>query len=169
MSNAITQSRLHDVLNYDPLTGVFMWVSLGKGIRKNKIAGCVHKNPNGYRHIFIRIDRKLYKAHRLAWLYMTGKWPTDEIDHEDHDGTNNKWLNLREATHMQNQQNMSKPSDNTSGTVGVCWHKVYGKWIARINVNRKQIFLGCFIDINKAVIARKEAEAKYGFHSNHGT
>lgn len=168
-TTAITQFHLRDVLEYDPETGVFTWLVSCKWNRKGKVAGCMHTGKTGYRHIFIRIDNRLYKAHRLAWLYVTGRWPVNEIDHIDHDGANNKWLNFREVTRLQNSHNQSKPSDNTSGVVGVCWHKIYNKWVARINVNRKQIFLGCFAEFSEAVSARKEAEIQYGFHSNHGS
>lgn len=168
--STLTQSRLKEVLRYDPDTGAFTWIARIRGMRIGSRAGCLHtSNTTGYRHIFIRVDQQLYKAHRLAWLYVTGAWPDHEVDHEDHDGTNNKWLNLRAATHAQNHQNISKPKDNSSGVVGVCWHKRYSKWMARIQVNRKGIFLGCFHCFDDAVKARKEAEIQYGFHKNHGT
>lgn len=167
--STLTQSRLKEVLHYNPNTGVFTWIARIKGICIGSRAGCIHTNKRtGYRHIFIRVDRSLYKAHRLAFLYMTGMWPTNEVDHEDHDGINNKWKNLRDVTHVENHQNLSKPSDNTSGVVGVCWHKTYSKWTARIRANKKNIFLGCFAEFSDAVSARMAAEKRYGFHQNHG-
>jgi hypothetical protein len=84
----ITAERLREVLLYDPETGVFRWwvpTSRKSPFRVGKIAGSYHRD--GYREI--RIDKRLYRAHRLAWLYMTDKWPDLEIDHIDQDGTNN--------------------------------------------------------------------------------
>ena len=168
-SKILTQSRLKELIHYNPDTGFFTWIARIKGIQIGSKAGCVHKNKtNGYRHVFIGIDREQHKAHRLAFLYITGDWPKKEVDHEDQDGTNNKWSNLRDVSHFKNQQNMSKPSDNTSGVVGVCWHKTYSNWTARIKVNGKQYFLGCFKCFNDAVIVRKMAEYEHGFHKNHG-
>ena len=167
----LTQERLKELLHYDSDSGVFTWRVSRRGVKHvGVVAGCVHTNKNtGYRHIFIRVDRLLYKAHRLACLYMTGRWPESEIDHEDHDATNNRWNNLSEATHSQNQKNMSKPSDNTSGVVGVSWHKTYSKWVARINFNGKSLFLLSSADFFEAVCSRKSAEIQYEFHKNHGS
>lgn len=108
--------RLRELLDYNPETGAFVWKVLSSGRRfelRNKkyagrIAGCRH--VSGY--IEIRIDGVTYKAHRLAWLYMTGGWPRNEIDHANLCRSDNRWVNLREATHAQNQAN--RPARSTS-------------------------------------------------------
>lgn len=107
----LTQSELKDVLKYDPDTGLFTWI---KGRLKNKLAGSKHVTKN---YIIISIRNDAYYAHRLAWLYMSGGWPKNLIDHKDTNGLNNKWINLREASNAQNLRNM-KPR-NKSGLKGI--------------------------------------------------
>lgn len=162
----ITQTRLKEVVEYDPSTGVFTW--------KKRLAICITvgaeagKNPCkrfGYRQI--KIDDVLYKAHRLAWLYMTGQWP-EQIDHINHDRADNRWENLRNVSPQGNSKNKYIRKDNTSGVQGVGWHSDTGKWRARITHNGELIHLGLFNCITSASIARKRAEVKYGFHKNHG-
>jgi len=104
-------------------------------------------------------------AHRLAWFYMEGEWPTGHINHIRDD---NRWVNLREVSNQENHKNQSISINNKSGVIGVCWNKKARKWHAQIKVNYKAISLGCFSDIHNAIKARKDAEIKYGFHKNHG-
>jgi hypothetical protein len=91
---------------------------------------------------------------------MTGKWPDDEIDHWDLDTLNNRWGNLREATHGQNQANSRAYKNNRSGVKGVCFHKMEGKWRAQVNVNGKRTYLGSFETINEARAVYNKAAAK---------
>jgi len=121
-----------------------------------KIAGTF---SYGYRQIMI--DYRLYLAHRLAWLYQTGAWPPDQIDHIDCDKGNNRFANLRLATNSQNQQNRGVRSDNTSGHKGVCWHRRDRKWSARIRHNGKTMHLGYFDTIEQASAAYASASLKY--------
>jgi hypothetical protein len=83
----------------------------------------------------ITIDGVIYKAHRVIWLLMTGKWPDHQIDHEDRDASNNRWKNLREATPLQNANNRSLHRNNTSGTTGVYWDKRCQRW--KVSLRRK--------------------------------
>ena len=109
-----------------------------------------------------------FKAHRVIWAMHYGEWPEGEIDHINHDGIDNRIINLREVTSQENSRNQSMRSANTSGHLGVCWDKAHNKWRAQIVVNRATKYLGLFTDINDAIEARVSANIKYGFHKNHG-
>ena len=114
----ITQKELKDLLHYDPETGVFTWLKSGKGRKAN---GETRGLTNGY--FTIRINWRQYKAHRLAWLYVYGVWPKGQIDHINHNTTDNRIANLREVTNQENHRNMSLSKNNTSGVTGVYWGK----------------------------------------------
>ena len=161
----LTQERLKELLHYDPEAGLFTWlVSSGNGVKVGDIAGSF---SHGY--IQIRVKGKLHQAHRLVWLYMSGVWPKDQIDHINHIRDDNRIVNLREATHRENGRNRSMKSNNKSGVTGVHRYEQRKKWVAQIKVDDKLIYLGCFTDKFEAVCARKSAENKFGFHPNHGT
>jgi HNH endonuclease len=137
----LTQQRLKELLRYDPETGEFWWmVAAAQRISSGDKAG--HKNVRGY--IDIRIDGIKYRAPRLAFLYMTGKFPDKEADHKDGDRSNNRWTNLREATSGDNKANTMLRSDNTSGLKGVHWNRRDCNWRAQICANGRRIFLGYF-------------------------
>lgn len=143
----ITQERLKELLHYDPETGVFTWNrALRKNMGRNGIAGTLKLKGN----IEIQVDSKMYQAHRLAWLYVTGHLPVNQIDHRDTNPGNNRWKNLREATNLQNSQNRGKHKNNTSGYKGVNWHKRSKKWIARGRENGIRKNLGSFDTPEKA-------------------
>ena len=89
---------------------------------------------------------------------ITGK---HNIDHKNRDTFDNRKSNFRECTYQQNSSNRSKQSNNTSGIIGVIWRKDNKKWEARININKKQVKLGCFHVFEDAVVARLKAEKKY--------
>ena len=158
------QNYLKKVLSYCPASGVFTWRESRGPVKAGSEAGCA--NPHGY--IFIRIDTILHRAHRLAWLYMTGDFPEDEIDHINGDKGDNRFANLREASHSQNMQNRKLNKNNKTGTNGVYLHEQSGKWLAFINFEGKKKYLGLFITKERAVEAREQAEKQYGFHENHG-
>lgn len=106
----ITADRLRELLIYEPLTGLWCWL-VRPSNRCHKgwfpgtinIAGGHGHSQNPYRRF--KIDGKNYYAHDLAYLYMTGEWPKDQVDHEDRDSLNNIWVNLRPATNGENQLN----------------------------------------------------------------
>ena len=129
-----------------------------------KIAG--YKNNAGY--IVIKIKGILYYAHRLAWLYMYGKFPKKLMDHINHDRLDNRICNLRCVSHSGNHKNKSMAPTNTSGCTGVSWDKVNSKWLAQITHNKRAMNLGRYKTFNEAKKARQLAERKYGFHKNHG-
>jgi hypothetical protein len=164
----ITQERLKELLHYDPETGVFTWkVNKGPTARAGTEAGSVkHQQRNYYRHI--RADGVTYCAHRLAWLYVHGKFPENEIDHDDGNGLHNWIKNLRDVTRRDNQKNRRLNCNNTSGTTGVSFNQATAKWQARIQTDSGQKHLGQFVEIKDAIAARKAAEIDHGYHENHG-
>jgi hypothetical protein len=136
---ALDQARLHELMHYDPATGVFTRrVTTGGRARAGSIAGSTRSD--GYRAI--KINGRLYKAHRLAWLYATGEWPNVGLDHRDGDPANNRFANLRPASQSQNTQNKKNQSNNSSRFKGVFLDR--GLWRANITVGSKPKFLGYF-------------------------
>lgn len=157
-ATSLTAERLRQVLHYDPETGKFTWkVTLSRRAPAGAAAGTC--DIRGYQ--IIRLDHTKYRAHRLAWLYVCGVWPTEELDHINRDRSDNRVANLRLASRPENSQNTSPKRSNTSGRKGVSWHARTGRWRAHLTLNRRGIHLGYFRDINDAIAARKAAEAKY--------
>ena len=157
-ANELTAEYLRSILHYEPETGIFTWkVRTANSVKVGDVAGC----PDGRGYLRIKVCSRKYQAHRLAWLYVYGEWPKLDIDHINRNGSDNRISNLREVTHKQNQQNRSKPSNNTSGHPGVCWHKRDSKWVAQIRHNKKHTHLGYFATIEEAIAARKAAEKLY--------
>jgi len=167
--NNLTQNELKSVLKYNPETGHFIWTAIGgrSNAHIGKIAGGPVKDKNIF-YICIKINGRRYLGHRLAYLYMTGDWPGNILDHDDGDGTNNKWKNINLSNHHHNAKNCRISKNNTSGVTGVGWDKRSEKWHSQIMVNGRNKGLGSYFDINDAIKARKEGETKYGFNKNHG-
>jgi hypothetical protein len=153
----ITAERLREVLHYDPDTGKWTWLqTLSKNVPKGTEAGSVR--TDGRRQI--KIDGRIYFAHRLACLWMTGAWPARLFDHRDVDNGNNRWSNLRDATFSQNSRNKRKHRNNTSGLKGVWWNKQAEKWQAEIYADGKKRYLGLFDDLYAAHAAYAAASAE---------
>lgn len=160
-AQGFTAEYLRSVLHYDPETGIFTWkVRTSNRINVGDATGC----PNGDGYLLISVQSRLYQAHRLAWLYVYGEWPEDQIDHINRNRSDNRIANLRDVSHKQNGQNAGKYSHNTSGHTGVSWHKQSSKWRATIKHNQKKIHLGYFENLEDAVAARKAGELKYWGH-----
>jgi hypothetical protein len=163
--SALTIERLKELLKYDHKSGIFTWRQRrGGAATAGSMAGAV----SGGR-IQIRIDGFFYKAHRLAWLYVHGKWPNDEIDHKDGDVANNRIANLREATPAQNRQNMRKAqSNNKVNLLGVSLagdQRRIKKWQAQISAGRRYYHLGYFItpeEAHRAYIKAKRRIHPFG-------
>ncbi len=152
----ITAKRVREELAYDANTGVFTRRIARGGRKVGHVAGC--KMQIGY--LCISLGNKLYYAHRLAWLYMTGEWPQQEIDHINGNGDDNRFCNLREATSTQNKQNRRLARDTASGKKGVYWHSSQ-KSRAQITVDGQWIGLGCFDNQEDAARAYADAAKKY--------
>ena len=127
---------------------------------------CTVVLSSGYRQTSILLRK--YYAHRVIWAMATGAWPPDQIDHINGVRTDNRIENLRAVTRSENMRNAAMPCTNTSGTMGVSWHKASGKWRATIKANGKCTHLGLFDDKDKAVAVRAAADIEYGYHENHG-
>lgn len=152
---SLTQDRLKELLHYDPGTGVFVWrVNRTWSVRAGDVAG--KKHHSGYWNLFV--DGKWLMAHRAAWLYSYGTWPTADIDHINRIRDDNRLCNLREANRAENCQNQPVRRNNRSGVTGVLWHKAANKWVAQISINRKLKHLGVFDTKDEAIAARKAAE-----------
>lgn len=153
--NDLTAKYVRSILHYDPLSGIFTWKKQRRKKRVGERAGCV-KTRWGY--VYIGIDHRSYLGHRLAWLYMTGKWPTRRVDHKDQNPSHNWWTNLRQATHAQNMANSKLKKNNASGYRGV--HKRNNRWRAAISVNNRHYHLGDFITLQEAALAYNAAAIK---------
>lgn len=165
MTLLITAEEARSYLDYDPVTGVFTW-KLKCGC---KVPGtvCSHLSKAGYVRIGFR--GRLYQAHRLAWLYMTGDWPPEQVDHIDGVRSNNAWSNLRAATNAENTRNSKLPCTNSSGFKGVSWSKEVGKWHAYVKKDGRRKHLGYFSEKDEA--ARVVCDARLALHgpfANHG-
>ena len=161
--NSITQLSLKTHLHYSPDSGEFTWIAPNPHARRIRVGDRAGRSLKS-RYIQIGISGKYYLAHRLAFLYMTGKFPHKTVDHINGDPSDNRWKNLREVTNQDNSRNSAKSLRNTSGVIGVTWNAGVNKWIA--NICGKHI--GCYADYQEAVDARKAAETTHNFHLNHG-
>lgn len=138
----LTRERLREVLDYDPETGVFRWKRrMSSRAPAGGVAGSPHPKE---RYIIIGIDGRLYRAHRLAWLWCFGVWPSDEVDHWDVDRQNNRIANLRDCTVRINRQNLRRGHVDGSGggLLGVSWRAHAKKWVATIYVDGRSRHLG---------------------------
>lgn len=174
---------IRECLEYDNLTGEFTWKERPRSHFK---ADWSHRNWNlrwsgtvaGWKdkctwdktqyYCKVSVNGENYKAHRLAWLFITGDWPEGPIDHINGDTMNNKEINLREATNWDNATNQKRRKDNKSGVTGVGWQKALCKWYANGRINNHLQHIGFYEDIFEAICARKSWEIKNGFHINHG-
>jgi hypothetical protein len=153
--------RVREVLDYNFETGQFTWRVKRTRVRVGDTAGYF---DNGYRKI--RIDGANYHASRLAFLWMTGKFPQGEVDHIDHNTKNNCWSNLRKATRQENQRNRTVRDDSSTGFKGVRFQRSAhgnqcGYYVATIGVNGKRLYLGSFKTAEEASEAYRKAAAEH--------
>lgn len=141
----ITADQLRELMHYDPATGFLTWASpVGRGASVRGIgdrAGSVN-SVHGYEVVGIGGTR--YRTHMLAWLYMTGQWPHMLVDHRNLDRADNRWANLRLATHSQNHANAPRRQDNKSGLKGVYRRADGQAWVAQIKSHTGKRYLGSF-------------------------
>lgn len=163
-SHILTAADARQLLHYEPETGVLVWryqdrsrfdsemAWRSKARFFGKPAGSIQ--VNGYRSICIRGRR--YYAHRIAWLMMTDRWPSADVDHANGDRSDNRWGNLRAATRSQNHQNRLGRQ-----TTGASWHARMGCWRAVVVVNGRQKHVGYFDTEEAAAAAYRKAKAEY--------
>jgi hypothetical protein len=150
----LTAEQLRELLSYDRETGIFRWNVANKRVRIGSDAG--HLHPSGYRRI--GIYRRVYSAHRLAWLYVHGAFPLGDIDHINGARDDNRIANLRDVPHAVNMQNLrTAPRTNIeSGLLGVSTS--LGRWKAQIRLNGSRMYLGTFSTPEEAHAAYLEAK-----------
>jgi hypothetical protein len=161
----VTQERAKELLEYTPENGLLVWKKTNSNAaKKGTIAGYLSKTDN---RVSVRIDSKLYKAHRVIFLIVTGEWP-EEIDHINGDSSDNRWDNLRSVTHRENMKNRKVCSNSKTGIMGVVWNRHNSKWRVRVKAFDVHLEIGSFFNFFDACCARISAENKMGFHANHG-
>ena len=159
---SITAGQVRTLLHYDPDTGVFTWqprpvTTPHQKAWNSRRAGKPAGNPTGHGYWQIRIGGHSYYAHRLAWLYVHGVWPPEDIDHINDNGLDNRLANLRLATTGQNLANARLRSDSTTGYKGVSYHRASGLYHARIHKDHREISLGYHSTAEEAATAYQEA------------
>lgn len=161
-----TKAEIARRIRYEPETGRFFWRVKVRGAKWEPDDEVVGTPCNGYRTI--GVHRREHYLHRIAIFLSTGAWPRGDVDHIDHDKSNNRIKNLRNVDATSNMRNTKLPKTNTSGHIGVSWNKRREKWVAQIKVNNRNISIGYFDDIKKAAEARCAASNAHNFHPNHG-
>lgn len=158
--------RCRTLLSYEPTTGLLTWKTRVAGASERELkrwnsryAGKVACGNARTRsgHQQMHIDGRMYYAHRVIWLMITGAEPIEQVDHVNGDPDDNKWVNLRLASHADNVNNSGLRSNNNSGHKGVHWSRASKKWHAQIGVNRRKLHLGLYEEIDDAVAAYRVA------------
>ena len=156
MTDNLTADRLRELVSYDPATGIFTWLKSSGRARSGSPAG---SHSNGYLNFMV--DGKRHGAHRLAFLYVTGEWPSGDVDHRNLIKSDNRWDNLRVASKSQNNANTTARSHNTTGFKGVFLNKKTGSYFAQIVVDGKQHHLGTFATAEQASAAYQVGAAHH--------
>lgn len=163
----ITQDLVKALFTYCPIQGTFTrLITTGTKAKQGSIANC--DTDSGYQTLEINGHR--YRAHRVAWLYVYGIFPSEYLDHIDRNRSNNSISNLREATVTQNSGNTKVRADNSTGYKGVSLDKRSGRYRAYITINKKQKSLGYFSTAEEAAEAYNSAAAThFGEFKNENT
>ena len=148
----LTQEKVRELFDY--VDGKLVRIKSSGGVIGGSIAG--HLTSLGY--VTVRIKRKIYKAHRIVWLWHYGYMPEGDIDHINRDRADNHIENLREAGRVCNARNTGNHTSNTSGVKGVHWYTRENKWIAYITVEGRLRYLGAYSEYVEAVCHRLAAE-----------
>lgn len=159
MKNDATQDQVRYLYDYDPETGVFRWKNKYPHARRIKIGDVAGSRELGG-YLTLMVNGKPYKAHRIAWLYVTGSLPEECIDHVNGVRDDNRFSNLREATHSENILNKRLRKDNICGVKGVQWDERNKNWRVRVKAGGKTVFDKRFNSLEAADTAAREAREK---------
>jgi AP2 domain len=151
-TGTLAADLLHKVLEYDPDTGLFKWLEDRGRVKAGDLAGTCDRDT-----LAIRVNGRRYRASHLAVLWMTGKWPPDQMNHRDGDGTNDRWVNLRPIGRSEKLYNRGKQENNSVGFKGVTFHKGRAKFQASIQAAGERRYLGYFDTGEEANRAYREA------------
>lgn len=162
-THLITQDYVQSLLTYNPNTGELRnAVDRNTRAPKNALAGSL--TTDGY--ISVQLCGKKYQAHRLIWLYVTGEWPQQEIDHINRNRSDNRWVNLRVVTRLENSRNTNGHTKSKSGVKGVAYVSSLKKWQVQMRVCGKTHYIGVYDTICEAANARADAERRlYADHT----
>ncbi|WP_264041469.1 HNH endonuclease signature motif containing protein [Pectobacterium carotovorum] len=172
----ITNEFVKEILSYDPETGIFIWKDRDERYFSDKRAcstwnrkypGTVAGTPDNKGYLRISINNKKHKSHRIAWLYVYGYWP-ELIDHINGNKSDNRIKNLRDVSFSENMRNRPTLKSSSTGVNGVVKSSNGKGFLAHINVDGVNKYLGTFPSIDEAVRERKIADSIYGYHENHG-
>ena len=182
----LTAEIVRDLLDYNPDTGDLFWKERPLKYFKKEIdarkwnakwsdkKAFTYKTKD-YRSKHVRIANKegsifgkRYLTHRIIWLHYYGCWPKDQIDHINHDPTDNRIINLRDVTASENQRNRTLQKNNKVGHSGIYWDKESKKYRAQIHNGKHCKNLGNYDNLEEAIKARELANINYNFHPNHG-
>jgi len=156
--------NLHSVFKYNEESGKLYW--------KKRVANCVHVGTEAgwksKKYLQVTLKGVHYYIHRIIWKMQTGSIPNDkQIEHDDRNCLNNAWYNLKLVDQFTNMKNQGIPCNNSSGTIGVSFHKHSGSWMGSITHNKcRELTYHKYFD--DAADWRKSKELEYGFHVNHG-
>lgn len=158
-----SKSELCCLFSYKKETGSLTWRPGfdKKGRPNTRLVGqeAGYVGTGNYR--VVMINEQNYAVHRIIWKMINGSDPLEEIDHKNNDRLDNKWSNLREATHSQNNHNVPVKKHSVSGIKGI--RCIKGRWYATIRKDYKQYHIGVFDDVNSAIMAHADAAKRlYG-------
>ena len=154
----IDQETVKKLFHYDAESGMLLWRNgNGRNVKPWQQA----KALNGHGYYTAKVNGKNYLVHRLAWLYVHGAFPKHDIDHKNRIRNDNRLCNLRAVSRTDNCQNISLPSHNKSGHIGISWFALQKKWTVYVKVNKKNKWLGNYKNLDDAIAARKAGEKQY--------
>ena len=154
----IDQETVKKLFHYDAESGMLLWRN-GNGRNVKPWQQAKALNGNGY--CSVKIEKKNHPVHRIIWLYVYGHFPEQDIDHKNRIRNDNRLCNLRAVSRTDNCQNISLPSHNKSGHIGVSWFKNHNCWTVYVKVNKKNKWLGYYKNLDDAIAARKAGEKQY--------
>lgn len=175
MDEKATAERIRQAFWYNKKTGELIWlIQAGSRSVPGQRAGSIHTDQDGYQSRHITLDKKIYIASHVIWVWMTGGWPTRTIDHKNTDSLDDSWENLREAGASQQKRNSKRYKNNTTGTKCVYWDKDRECWTVRVTIRvdgeRKRLRLGRYETKEEAELAyHAKINELHGEFANAGT